>query len=825
MLLRGGASVLALVSAGQAFADPQTSPAAPAPAAASPQEGAASGDIVVTASRREETVSKLPFNISAYGAQQLEKANINSVAALTQQVPNFVIEDRGSRSIASAIPVIRGLNASQPAVNSARYFQSPVGFYYGNAPVTGSLPLFDLERVEVLRGPQGTLYGAGSLSGAVRFVPAAPRLDSVSGFVTASGTAVNHSKDVGYSIGGALNLPLGSTLALRVSGKYDYTPGFIDQFDILKRTNNDYAAGIPVLADPTDVAGSKAVYFNKRDVNYSRTTSARAALLWKPTPEFSATASYTYSRIKGVGGPLDNAGYAGGPSPMDPRVQLTPTGPYQRSSPMLEPFERTSQLAALDLSYDVGFATLSSTLAYGKTEGTGINDSTNTLLGSPYAFYYTGVPANPRTVLPTANIDRERSYTEEVRLVSNPGGRFDYIIGAFFQQQTRRIILQVYDPGADVQSAAANGGSTVPIGQGGTYVPLLPGTQLAYNQDTTQKFRDYSVYGELTFHATDAWQITGGARVFHQTFDSRLLAQSSFYSFYPISQTNDFKKTSQIFKVNTSYKVAPNAQIYGTWSQGFRRGGANAFPTAGPVQEPAQLLTYAPDKTNNFEVGIKGSVAGIRYSFDAFYIKWDKPQIDLLTPYVLTAVVINGSKATSKGLEFEASGQLPLDGLSFSLGAAWAKARLSQDFVLPSGDGAGGIVPNALNGRKGDRLPGAPDYSGSATLNYEARYGTDLRVTYSGGVDYRSSTVNQLANLSPVSPTRSAPGYALLRASIGFDWQQWQVQLVGTNLADKRAVISPNVRTLSSYQILGDWANTYAIVRPREFSLQVTRKF
>lgn len=791
-----------------------------APAAA--EDPATVGEVVVTASRRAETVSKLPFNISAYGGQQLERANVTSVAALTRQVPNFTIQDNGPRTAASAIPIIRGLNASTPTVAAARYFQSPVGFYLGNAPLTGSFPLFDVQRIEVLRGPQGTLYGAGSLSGAVRIVPVDPKLDTFTGFVSASAGELAHSDQASYSVSSAVNIPVGESLSVRVNAKHQYDAGFIDFRDVFRRANDDYEKGAPVLANPANVATSPGVYFDKDDANYARTTSARAAVLWSPTDAFSLTLAYNYAYSKGVGGNIDNNSFKGGPSPLDPRQTLRPTGDYERSLPTLEPWERRSQLATLDGSYDLGFATLSTTLAYGKSKAETLNDSTVNLLGSPYGYYYTGVPANPRTVIPVGNPDSDRSYTEEIRLVSKSGGPFDYVVGAFFQQQRRYIGLHVFDPGADVQSAAAHGGSTVPIAAGGTYVPLF-GDGSSFVQDTVQRFKDASVYGDLTWHVTDQWQITGGARFFHQTFTSDLTAASSFF-FLTVDERSHFKTDSQIFKLNTSYQIDPANQVYATWSQGYRRGGANAFALEGPLKEPRDLIEYDPDKTNNFEAGFKGTLGGIYYSADVFYIRWDKPQIDLSTPYGLWPVVVNGSKATSKGFEVEASGPIGQTGLTFNVGLAYAKARLTKDFVLPAGDAAGGIIPNAIMGRKGDRLPGAPDWSGAANVSYKS----DLEegaVTYSIGVDFRSSTINQLPSLSPNAPTRRAPAYALLNGNIVWDRGDWQAELYGTNLADTRVRFASNFRTNSSYRLTGDWGNAFAVARPREVGVRLTRRW
>lgn len=241
--------------------------------------------------------------------------------------------------------------------------------------------------------------------------------------------------------------------------------------------------------------------------------------------------------------------------------------------------------------------------------------------------------------------------------------------------------------------------------------------------------------------------------------------------------------------------------------------------------EPTALLTYKPDTTNNYEAGVKGTAFNLYYSADVFYIDWNKPQIDLLTPFNLTAVVVNGNGASSTGVEFEVSGPIGPKGLSFNLGAAYAKARLTKDFELPAGSGGGTVVPDAITGLKGDRLPGAPDFSGSGNINYKYHLQDLAALTFSIGADYRSSTVNILPNINPNTPASSAPAYVSLHGSIVYENGPWEAELFGTNLADKRIVLAAGVRTLASYPLLGNWGNSYAIGRPREIGLRLTRHF
>lgn len=810
-----------LTSAGLLAGAALAAPSASLAQAATSGAGSTVDEVVVTASRRAESATKLPFNISAYGAEQIERANITSVAGLSSQVPGFVVLNTGARGTESAIPIIRGINASGSTGVAPRFFQSPVGYYLDNAPIVGSYPLMDLERVEVLRGPQGTLYGAGALSGAVRFVAQKPKLSEDSGFLTVTANDVAYSDDYGYDVQAGVNIPIGDKAAIRLVGMRGFTPGFIDTYDILRRTGDDYEGGAPLLANPSDVAGSPGVYFNEKDSNWTKTTAVRAEALWDVTDKLKLEGSFSYAKYDGQGGPVDNHSYQGGVSPVDPRRTLGATGKYERSSPTLEPYDRDSKLAVLDASYDLGFATLSATATYGDTSGKNVADASVALLGSPAAPYYTGTPATPRPAINVSNLDEEETKTQEIRLVSTPGGRLDYVVGAYFEQQARLRGLDVWNPGIDAFTAASHGGSTVPIAIGGTYLPLHADGSVE-NQRTHQNFTEKSVFGDLTWHVTEDWQITGGARFFDQKFNqTRSIHNAPF--FIDVVESNRQAAKSQSFKLNTSYQISSSSQVYATFSQGFRRGGGNAFATEGALQEPRVLLNYVPDKTNNFEVGAKGYFNRIRYSVDAFYVLWDKPQIDMTTPYTLAYVVINGKEATSQGVEFELAGPVGPEGLNFNLGFSYAKARLSESFSLPAGDGGGGIVQGAIIGNKGDRLPGAPDYTASGTVNYERGIGDRQSLLFSLGADYRSSTVSTLPVPSRPQPFYTAPAYVLFRGSVGYSSGDWDVTLYANNLTNQHVVLVGGTRSRTSLRLLGGWGDAYTVSTPREVGLRVTR--
>jgi outer membrane receptor protein involved in Fe transport len=201
------------------------------PGMAAAQDAASAGSneapaIVVTANHREQKLESVPYSISVVSADQLSNAGITDLASLTQNLPGLSMYDAGARMAGATVPIIRGINATGEPTRGFRNFeQSPVGVYINNSPVEGYIQLDDIKQVEVLRGPQGTLYGAGSLGGALRLLPNAPEFGKLEGNVTGSIGTVSHASQPSYTMGGMLNIPLGDTLAFRGSVKYARDPG------------------------------------------------------------------------------------------------------------------------------------------------------------------------------------------------------------------------------------------------------------------------------------------------------------------------------------------------------------------------------------------------------------------------------------------------------------------------------------------------------------------------------------------------------------------------------------------------------------------------
>jgi iron complex outermembrane receptor protein len=786
-------------------------------------------EITVTATRRELAVEAVPYSLSVVSADDIERSGATDLASLAKDVPGLSMFDFGSRLSAATTPIIRGLNGTGESVTRPfrTFEQSPVGVYIGNSPIQGYFQLDDVKQIEVLRGPQGTLYGAGALGGAIRIIPNSPQLGVFSGSVDASGGDLAHSSGHPYTVGTTLNIPLGDTLAFRVTGKYAYDPGFIDVYGLVKRSGSPFY-GLPVLADPSDPVNSPAIYSGKNDWNDQNTFTGRASVLWKPFAEFSAELAFVYSNLNGDGGPESNTLYKGGPYYIDPRITFPAGGPYKDFASFDQPYWRRTSLASLDLSYDAGFATLSSTSSYYKTQGVTQDEGTYGVDGFPYFnAYYSGNPLNPRFVYGQWFTDSAHTFTEEVRLVSNTGRNkaFDYVIGAFYEKQETIGNWYTSTPGSYERSVAQGCTGYLYFGSSFPNCLLRIGPNDApFTQFDTQNFEDKSVFGEFTWHFINRGQITFGGRHFQQQFtDAQSYDDYPFQTFIPATP-HTAPASKNTWKVNSSYEYIDHQFVYATWSQGFRRGGANSVPLTGIFRESPLLATYTSDTVNNYEVGMKGRFSnGFSYSAALFDMRWDKPQISASLPSGNLAVY-NGNTAESKGIELEMSGPLLAPGLTYTIGGAYTDAKLTSSFSLPANNGqdTGTIVPGLITGTAGQQLPGSPKVALSGTIVYARAlapgYNWDLSLhgTYSSVVPlYLSETQGQF----------KTPPFGLLNLDTNIRHNRWRVGAYVKNLADRRVALVPSVVPAYLTGAAQELATTELINPPREIGLRAGYQF
>jgi iron complex outermembrane recepter protein len=811
------------VSAAVLFALYGPSPALAQQAAAAPEQLT---EITVTATRRTETLEAVPYSISVVSAEQLDQTGITDIASLATQVPGLSVYDYGARLVGATVPIIRGINADSEPRGFRTFEQAPVGTYIGNSPIDGYFDLQDLDRVEVLRGPQGTLYGAGALGGALRLIPNAPELDTWSGKLEAGGARTEHSSGNGYLLDGVFNIPVGDTVAFRASAKYLYEPGFINAYGLFKVSSPGYL-GTPLPANPADPVSSPAIYSDRPDWDWQKTFTGRAALLWKPAEAFSAELALLNSNVQGDGGPQVNMTFPGGVSPLDPASVLPPGGPYREFTQIDQPFARYTNLGSLDLSYDAGFATVSATSSYYTTSGTTVEDQTYNLAGvdgGAYLPYYAGIPTNPRFVFAQQFADSEHTFTQEIRLVSrtDPASIIDYVLGVFYENQGRTGSWHIATPGS--AQRAVQEGCTAPVFFGAPFpdcLLIVGPNDLTFVQIDHQTFQDKSVFGELTWHFMPHGQITFGARHFSQQFtDAQSYLDYTFATNLPaIPRSEPASKT--VGKVNPSYEYAKSQFVYALWSQGFRRGGANAVPESGPFQESPLLRTYAPDTTNNYEVGLKGRFDnGLSYTLAVFDIYWDKPQIFASLPSGNLAVY-NANTAQSKGFELQSSGPLFIQGLGYTIGFSYADAKLTSDFSLPANNGLGVITPGELTGTAGEQLPGSPRTSADGTLTYALAVAADYELTMALNGNYRTPIKFALAPTLGSSTVSQSTSYQTINLWTTLTHQAWRLTGYVKNLLDREEILVPPAQPNE----LNNLTNDVVVNRPREIGVRIAYAF
>ena len=818
------AAVMAVLHGGHVVAaDTEASPTSGADAAEAPDSGSVSSgafaEVLVTASRRQSSAQDLPMSITAVSASQLEQAGIEDISALAHSMAGVSYTDKGPfGGVNGANLIIRGLNSETTAglPAAASPVVPPVATYIDDTPVFVNLRLLDLERVEILRGPQGTLYGSGSLGGTIKFVEKAPDPTAFDTSVEVGVSDTAHTEEPNEEASGMLNLPLADTLALRMNAGWSHDAGFINQPNLYVLD----ATGAPVGSQPF---GIPQIYSRKGSNSYDY-QSARAAALWKPNEEFHAQLSYHYQLSTADGFPYAARSTDAFNRPISPATQ--PQGSF--SNPPLLPqlydapvpagvdaladasngpttTRDRVDLVALTLEYDLGFATLTSTSSWARHVNETVADETGQYIN--FSFFQDLYGQNPRTFVQGLEGLQDRPLTQELRLTSKTGAHLDWVTGLFYNDQKTDIQEHDFDRGyLDFYNACepiygqspADGVTPSYCGVGETaYSPgaatSIQGIPIvkdqAYIGDFETHFKDLAAYGELTWHVTSAWSLTGGTRVFKQSITASqqtgLLFDGGplFGPVVPIANitlSNEWRKA--LWKLNTAYNLSSNNLIYATWSQGFRRGGVNALPPSEPgfgYTTPPALRNLSPDTADNYEMGIKGTVQNrLRYSAAVFDIQWHNVQEGLqLTPLVLPAS-LNIGQAYSRGLEAELDTLLS-QYLEAQLDYTYDVTRLTAVnplFVQPNTS----APPPAI----GSPLPGTPKSSVALGLqtHIPLRAG-ELQFGVSG--HYQSAVLPALSATVPI-----VGGYVMVNTRLAYSCSHWLTTLYVNNVTNNLGITS-----------------------------------
>jgi iron complex outermembrane receptor protein len=765
---------------------------APVVAAESTGDSAGLEEVVVTANKLNSLkVLDLPISIQAISGDSLQRGGYSEFMDVAGQIPGLSVQDLGP---GDKKYVIRGINSTG---------DSTVGLYYGEAVISGSnaddgggfqpdIRMYDLDHVEVLRGPQGTLYGASSMSGTIRFVPKAPDLNALGGYLTMEGSETSHASG-NYNFNGAVNLPIiDGVLAMRLVGWKVDNSGFIDQIRVGEGVTGVVNVGTP--ANPNyQTVPIKGIGFLK-GVNDDEVGGGRVMIRYKPTDSLTIDANYT-SQTETSGGssrytPAGVAAFSKGPILPAQGCDLCNTDVTQ------SPWSDNLKVFGLTVEYKTGVGTVTGTTNQ-------FNRTTDFTFDSTPVLVSFNVPVPAETLEPRTR----KVNSSEIRFASDLNSPVNFVAGVFREHESQDLAVQVITTGA-------NGLVTGPFSSETSADALdFPGVgNTFFGRTDTRSDTQYAGFGEATWKVTDAWTAVGGIRYFTETLNG-VQTQTHPFGGFPgapnlvpiVDPEQKFNKVT--WKFNTSYKFNDQLLAYATVSTGFRSGGLNA------VSEPFEPIptSYAPDSLTNFEVGAKGRLFDglFDYQADVYFIKWADMQIQETTADGAFVYQGNAGDAHVKGVEFELTAH-PIQYFTASLAGSYQDA-----FLVASADKQQ-TDANPTLGVTGDAIPNVPKFQMNLGLNYTAPIIGDWQGVIATDVNYRDAESAYFAGTNNLLNLSLAP-YTLMNLRLGVINGPWSATLFARNLTDKRAEVS----AINSSQD----PHAFLTVRPRTIGLTVTRKF
>ena len=730
--------------------------------------------IIVTATRRDTTLMETPVNIAVIGAEEIASNRIDDVRDLADFTPGVTISDTGPGSTGTI--VLRGLRASDTSGFGSNA-DSALGVYLGEVPLFYDFKLLDIERVETLLGPQGTLYGLGTLAGAIRYIPSRPNVSEFEGEAHGRVSAKSHSDDFGYQVDGMVNIPIVEDhIAFRSATGYYFDPGFIDYPLLVKEPG----VSLPQPDGPDGVTpeGFAANLFALKDLNFERTFTTRNQLLFQTTEDLKLILTYAYQETKTDGSQTNSAGVLG-------------TGRYESASRFIEPVTRDAHLVSAEVNANIAdIFDVVATGAYTEVKRQSLGDVTDLLLDLDYDY-----ELFPAFAGFNESIQTRKQENAEIRLVSRHGGPFSWVLGGFYNVNKFQ---------SDYTERLPNHPWTDP-----TTNPEF----VEYASYVTSKVTEKAIFGEGTFEITPEWQVTAGGRYFKYTSTIAGAATLPFLG-DPLSPYDlpanggNASDDGVVWKFNTSYEFTPNFMIYATYSKGYRIGGPNRVaPCPNPLpNDPdgdnvnnTQLICalpneiqFGPDTTKNIEIGVRTQLfdSKLNFNFNVFHIDWSGIQVASATLNGITGITVNGGSARSKGFEMSFHAN-PIPELSIQGTYSYTDAALTEDVPgIISVNDPPGVYPSApiqLAGLDGDRLPGSTKNSGSLGVTYTLPMKEgDLIANWTA--TYRGSVISRLGYERTFGD--KIPSYILNRASLTYDADKFSVSLFADNIFDKYAVAS-----------------------------------
>lgn len=758
LLLGGTATVASIVTASASQAQTET-------------EARDDATIVVTAQKREQLLTEVPQSISVVGGATLERQQADSFVDYAELVPGLSLtqDNPGETRI-----ILRGVNTGSVGSTVAIYIDdTPFGSStsLGNAAVlAGDFDTFDLSRVEVLRGPQGTLYGANALGGVLRFVTNAPALGE---FEARAQTGIETVKGggVGWSANGLVNLPLGDMIAVRASGFYRHEAGFID-----------------------------AIGRSGEEINEAEIYGGRISALFEPSENFSVRLSAIAQNIRADSpGSYDVDPATLNPISTNPFTGATLDDGLYRAEYYPEFNDVDYRLYNGTINFDTGFATLTSVTSYGELDQRQLSDNTFAL-GPTVTFVYQTFAGRTDDVgvFIDAPLHQEK-FTQELRLSSYDSESLEWQIGGYYTDE-RVQLTQMLVP--FVQNS------------GQLFDPAVLGFPELLTLTLNSDYEEIAGFADATLHITDRWEVGGGVRYSH---NEQSVTQTEIGAFQPLQglpspniTTGDSSESVFTWSASTRYEISDQVSVYARVAKGYRPGGPNVVPPGAAPDFPVQ---FDADTLFSYEVGVRGETVdrSLMVDVSVYYLDWN----DILIFGAFDSAIgpvganDNGGGARIFGLEGTVTLR-PTNGLTVLLNGAVNDSQLTDD------------TPPVTGGLDGDELPFSPNWTATASIDYEWSLGGETTAFVGGDVRLVS---DQSAGFNPAYRATfgrrlGVDGYQTVDLRAGIAFETFSLTAFARNLTD-----SGGLTSVGDFGARPGTLVSASPIRPRTFGLSAAASF
>lgn len=700
-------------------------------------------EIIVTANRREQTLVEVPAAVTAIGGDALQARALTQIEDLAAQVPGFSVQKEGRTGIRL---ILRGQNVGGSGASVATMIDEVVlnsATANGNgSTVTSNLETYDLERIEVLRGPQGTLYGATAQGGLLKYVTRRPDLGGFSAGAEV-GTETIFGHDTGYSVRGFVNVPVSGKAALRVTGGYADVPGYIDN---------------PLL--------------DRRNINGGERWGGRASLLIEPDATFSIRLTASTQRED-----YGSEGYAEvNGAPLTPNAETAqsyrrPTGEFIARPRIGGGVTGRTDFYNLLLEKSLGGVELTSSTSFAKVRRRLNFDISDQPIapGLSLANGLSGLFGQP-IVARLRQLNQHEKFIQELRVASPDGGSITWQGGVFYTHEDVTVDQRF------TALSAANTGTEVFVLP---FIPGLGGLGLG-SSSSPSKFDELSAFGDVTFRLGERFEVSVGGRYTNIWQEQRVSTRAGLFNGpadtnYPRRKLSEDKFT---YSIAPRFIVTPDVSIYGRIASGYRPGGFVAPIIGAPADFPN---TFTADNTVNYEIGAKGELLGGRVFFDAALYQIDWTDVQILTTFFSSVtnqtytITGNGGDARSRGFEWNV-GVRPVKALTLGWNGAYTDAELRED------------APG-LGGTRGDRLPYVPRFSSTVTADLVQPLNDRLELSIGASWARVGSRRGSFSTVPAISNSPRIPGYDAFDLRAGLRAGDYRLQLVLRNATNERGLI------------------------------------